>query len=169
MGKNIFGFLAIIIMISIVNYLNEKDKRDIIASKNGSRSDTFDYLELTKSLQVDFPNKLFRLKGYPEIFSFSELISYKTYQNSNTITSGLRGASVNVGLGVSLGGTSKTTSLEEVENLDIVIKTSGRNEGRYTYKYILSNALKANSDKYRILLEDAEDSEEILNQIMNKR
>ena len=170
MGKMLFGLLAITVLVYIANYVNKKEKFDIIKAKNGDRQEIFDQLDLTKPLQIDFPNKLFRLSGYSEIFSFSELLSFKIYQDNNTITSGVSGASLNVGFGVSLGRTRDMISSEVVKKLDIVIVTAGRNEGRYTYNYINSNnTLQKNSDEFRILLEDAEETENLLHQIMAKK
>lgn len=167
-GVTVVIIIDILIIWWIYSSAKEgKKKAEALANRNLSRKQQF--LPKTHDpLPIDDKNQLFKIDNKrQEIFSFSELIDFKLYQDNNTITSGQRGAALNVG-GVLLGGTLSTTSSAEVEKIDIVVNMIGRNPGRYTIK-ILKRPVRQNSEDYRLAIEKAEKTVKILNRILEYR
>lgn len=160
--------IDILIIWGILEYGKEREKEtEAIANRNSSRRQQF-IPKIYDPLPIDEKNQLFKIdRNRQEIFTFSELIDFKLYQDSNTITSGQRGAALNVG-GVLLGGTLSTTSSAEVEKIDIVANMIGRNPGRYTIKF-LKRPVRQNSENYRLAIEKAEKTVKILNKILEYR
>lgn len=165
------GLVALIVLVVIIysgwSHMSDSMKNSEDKDRNQQRYDIFQATRVKGAFSIDDNNKLFSPKGKSNFyFKFDELQSFKLYQDNNTLTSGSTG-SVNVGLGLNLGGVD-ASSITEVQRLDIVYKVSGLNEDRYT-EPILKRPVIQNSEEYRLAIEEAEDSIEFLEEILKDK
>lgn len=144
----------------------KKELEDVDA-KNNAKYNDFKISRTVGYLDIDDTNKLFKVRNRPEIIRFDELKSFKVYQDDALVTNGVSGAALNVGFGLTVGGTSKTTSKTNVEKIDLVYYLTGFNEGRYTYHF-LQKPVEQGSEAYRITIEAVEDTLVGLNEILQK-
>ena len=112
-------------------YLHELSKQ-----KNKSRQKVFTRTKSAGYLIIDEKNKLFRLKNQPEIYEFKELINYKVYIDEVSVESAKSNDSINLGFGISAGRIGESVTKQQIEKIDFVLITNGKNGGRKTYRII---------------------------------
>lgn len=164
------GLVALIVLVVIIysgwSHMSDSMKNSEDKDRNQQRYDIFQANRIKGIFSIDDNNSLFSISEKSNLyFKFDELESFKLYQDNNTLTSGSTG-SVNVGLGLNLGGVD-ASSTTEVQRLDIVYKVNGLNEDRYTQP-ILKKPTIQSSDEFRLAIEKAEDSIEFLEEILGK-
>ncbi|WP_461199254.1 hypothetical protein [Enterococcus sp. N249-2] len=133
---------------------SKKEQENLVKSDNIDREQIFTKSRTIGDIIIDDVCEMFYIKSRPEYFNFSEIQNFKMYQDNVTVASGSTGAALNVG-GMIIGGMDPVSSSVEVEKIDVVFNSDGKNAGRYTLS-ILKRSVKQNSEEYRLAIEEAE-------------